>query len=432
MSGKLGLADNSAESIAIGQEIGRKAFADLARSGQSEEEIRSWLFGFLAGFVEPSARAELECVERGPSTNASPTTAASEVAFTARVLDSQTFMLQGQRELCALALNVEGMELRYQPGDELALLPSNSPETVREILRALRINPQTRIQSKNGLAPIWQVLLERVQLEQVSAATFAVLARFASTRDETDSLAALAAAKESRHRPLLTLLRRFPRIRPPIDDLVASLNPMLPTLVPIASVGGNSPRLEVLARKDSNPSYGSIDANLLARFKPGEWLTFNIRTQGALQSRFEPLNPVLFVCDGMGAAIVRTHVAQRNLDSHRGRNWILGIDCWSSTAPFADDATAWRESGHCRAVDCVPSDPVLFENAFRAVEETLWRWIVDKSVMFLALTELELQQLFLTQLRRLIATRGHLDDTSAKERLLALEAEGRLVYWHHG
>jgi hypothetical protein len=134
----------------------------------------------------------------------------------------------------------------------------------------------------------------------------------------------------------------------------------------------------------------------------------------------------------MGAAIVRTHVAQRNLDSHRGRNWILGIDCWSSTAPFADDATAWRESGHCRAVDCVPSDPVLFENAFRAVEETLWRWIVDKSVMFLALTELELQQLFLTQLRRLIATRGHLDDTSAKERLLALEAEGRLVYWHHG
>lgn len=429
MTERVPVDEEVADAATQGRDAGRQARLELVRSGYGEEFLQSWLYGYLSGFVEttaPIANFEPSLPARGSIGKAAVEGAGS---FTARVLASSVHRRTAGEELRTLSLDIEGIPVQYRAGDELALLPSNSPDSVREVLRMLGLNPQTRIRTKAGSGPIWQVLLERVNLERVPEAVYELMAQCANNKDERAALGALAVSNEQQARPLVTLLRRFPRIRPGVDELLQSLERLEPSFVPIASACGASSRLDTLILNKPTGGYGTLDPGLLARCQPGEWLTFSLTANVYRDTSFDPLTPVVYVSDSLGAAIVRAQLLQRITAAHRGRSWILGLGAWGESSPYVNDATEWLKSGACRAVDCLPERVPDFEAGFAAIEDTLWRWLVDHASLYVAVTDVVFRERFTERLRRLIAMRSRIDEAASIERLQSLQREGQLIYW---
>lgn len=421
----------------LGYDAGQQARAELARVDPGDEYARSWLYGFLSGFLHPPAQASPIRVPDVRAQRLSSCAANDAISsHTARVLETRISKGANGAELRAVSLDVDGLALAYRPGDELALLPCNSPDSVREVLRTLGLNPQTRIRTASGSVPAWQALLERVNLECISTPVYELMKCCANTREEREAIQSLADSAGEHVRPLLTILRRFPRIRPDIDQLLQALSPILPVPVPIASVCVPEHSLDVLtrfesllgSRSESLSGYAAVDAALAARCRVGEWLTFSVRNGSALVE-FEPLAPVVFVSDCMGAAVVRAQLQQRELAGHRGRNWIVGIGAWDKHDPYAADAAEWMRNGSCRSISPMSLDERTFETEFRAIEEILWRWLVDRSRLYVAIADPAQRDRFTEQLCRLVTTRARLDEIAGRERLKALQEQEQIVFW---
>ncbi|HMA95005.1 MAG TPA: hypothetical protein VKP30_20075 [Polyangiaceae bacterium] len=424
--------EEGADAVTRGRDAGRQARLDLGRSGYDEEWVQSWLFGYLSGFVETPTRGISEGQPAPSHRSTVKATGENPRSFSARLIESRLHGSALGQEVRTICLDVEGLPVQYRAGDELAILPSNSPDSVREVLRMLGLNPQTRIRTKSGAGPIWQVLLECVDLERLPDAVYELMEQCASTKEERDALRALAQGNERPARSLVTLLRRFPRVRPGVDELLQSLERFEPSVVPIASACGVSSCLDALVCSDPPGGYGTLDRALLSRCQPGEWLAFSIRASASNDTSFESLTPVVFVSDRMGAAVVRAQLQQRVAAGHRGRSWILGLGAWGESSPYASDAAEWSRSGACRAIECLPEQGADFEQGFAAIEDMLWRWIVDHSSLYVAIADAMRRQHFVDRLRRLVAARSRVDEATSTERLQALEQEGRLIYWQPG
>jgi len=423
-----------------GNAAGRAALAGLSQFGPLSSEQAEWLSGFLKAVVEASAgTASPACIETEqsqPASNRSPKISAhfpvDTTPYTARITQVEMGPA-GNGALWATAmLDVEGSQLTYLPGSTLALWPSNDPEEVRKVLRALGVSAQLQVPTTRGLEPAWQVLLERVSLSKLSRATIELLAEYSKSESEAQGLFALSDADpvQLEGRMLLSVLRRFPSTRPPLDRLLASLQPLEPTLVPIASSAVDSPtRLQFTAHIVDEPKgWGELSVSAKARFREGEWLTVSIDAERAPLPVEDELAPVIVIAEGPCIALARALVAERMAKKAKGRSWVIGLGIHTSTIPFAREFMSWHKTGTLGRYDSTAG--VDTEEMIRLLEEReeiLWRWLIDQSEFCVLTTKPDMRQAVEQWLTAAIVRRQRVDVGAARARIQELRAAHRYV-----
>lgn len=421
-----------------GRAAGRAAVVGLLKKAPLETSQVEWLTGFLQGLVEaspgdcaaqqaPHALSIATNDHNGPELTIPP---ASLAPYTARIAQVESFDASSEGEWLHVTLDVEGGDLTYRPGSTLALWPTNDPEEVRKVLRALNVSAQLTIATDRGPEPAWQVLLEHVNIAETSSLTIDLFAEYSRLDSEAMSLRSLSEMTSNQGKTLLSLLRRFPSARPPLDRLLTSLGQLEPSLVPIASSALEQPNsLSFVAHFGDNINgWGAVGPSLRAKFRPGEWLTVSI--DGSHPPRFtvDDLEPAIIIADGPGAAFACAFVAERRARHAKGRIWVLGVGMKSSAFPCARELLAWHKVGNIGRFDVsIGFEPIEVTKTLNIAEETLWRWFVDHSQIYVISTRDAIRSAVAEWFESLIVRRHKVDSATAGQKLAELRAAGLFI-----
>ena len=129
--------------------------------------------------------------------------------------------------------------LQYEVGDSLCIVARNCPELVQAIIERLGAGPDAPVLSPDGVErPLAEALFQHCEIRRPSDQAIEVLSSRAHDIDESRVLQAMAEGYPGagpEDADLLDLLETFPTARPPLSELISSLDPLEPRLYSIAS-----------------------------------------------------------------------------------------------------------------------------------------------------------------------------------------------------
>jgi sulfite reductase (NADPH) flavoprotein alpha-component len=424
-----------------GQAAARAMLAGLSKVAPLSSEHLEWLSGFVQAFVGATRQenaALLPIADRlpivAPSAKASSQTPAADecTAYTARIARVEESPVSDVESWLTVTLDVEGSPLKYHPGSTLALWPTNDPEEVRKVLRALGVSAQQQIPTPRGAEPAWQVLLERVNLSVLSRPTVELLAEYSRSESEASGLLDLseAGAVHLQGRTLLAFLRRFPSTRPPLERLLTTLAALEPAQIPIASSYIDAPNwLQFCARVVERPSgWGEIGSASRSRFRVGEWVTVSVDPKEEPLPVDDNLAPVIVVAEGPCLATARALAAERRAQQAKGRTWVMALGVQASTLPCVQELNTWHKAGSVGRYDVTRSaEPSEVTRLLEDNEETLWRWLVDHSQFCLITTKPELRRAVSEWFVEMLTRRQRLEREAAERRLGELRQMQRFI-----
>jgi sulfite reductase alpha subunit-like flavoprotein len=428
--------DELAKTIAFesGRAAGLSTVAEMRRLESPDASSQSWLAGFLRGAIDAAVQhpGRAERVTAGvPRSEITPEPARGlpgHIRYPARISDIETHGIDGVHGWLSAALEADVRQLEYLPGSSLAIWPTNDAEEVRRVLKALRVNAQLQVPTEQGMRPAWQVLLERVDIGALRNGTIRLLANYARVRSEASSLAELAKLPPGKPRSLLGLFRRYPSCRPPLEHLLPSLGPLTPSFVPIASscLEHTKPLLVAMRSAPAGSGWGNVSPAICSKLQLGQWLSVSIdERQFPPSLSADDLEPVIIVADGPYLAAARSFAAQRRERQAAGRTWIIATGVGSSQFPFARALSAWHRSGSLSRFDvALGFDATGALSALEELDENLWRWLMDRSRVFLISPRQDLRIAMTHWLASLIGRRQRLDRVAALQRLHELAQQG--------
>jgi sulfite reductase (NADPH) flavoprotein alpha-component len=331
--------------------------------------------------------------------------------------------------------------LSYEPGDSIGLATPADPALVQACLAALEATGQERVAGPDGV--------ERSLLE-----IFSTVADIARPLDRTTDLLAMS-AKHPRHAAalrllsegadnaepadadLLDLLEAFPSARPPLADLVASLPALRPRLYSIASSPRATPgevHLCVAVVRDTRRGRernGVASAFLADRAHAAGAVSAYIQTSH-FRLPADPATPVIMVGPGTGVAPFRAFLAEREARGVRGRSWLLfGERNRATDFLFEPELLEWLRSGTLSRLDTAFSrdqgEKVYVQDRMRDSAEDLWRWLQDGAYFYVCGDATRMARDVDAMLRRIAMTEGRMDESQARDWIVALARQGRYL-----
>ncbi len=423
-----GIVGTSAQA---GHAAGRAALNLLLEATHSPADHHAWLGGFLSGFLEEPDRSAPGRRSSGSGIieAAIAPQASRELSprlFAARIVDVSPI---APSSVLQVTLDTAGRGVSHRPGSCLALWPSNDPNTVRDVLRALSLNAQAEIPTVWGKFPIWQVLLEHLSLRACSSSVESLLAKYAGNPNESRRQNQRGQVIDAKKHSLLTLLRRYPDARPPIHYLLSQLTPIEPMLVPIAAASDDSRTITFVANSSEDvAAWGHVPVSTLTQLRVGEWVTLRTEVVQSLALPREPLHPTIVIASPVGAALAFAFAAARQVSKTRGRTWVIVVTEEGHSVPFEREFLAMHKNGHLGRFDVLRGS--MLEQPQKLLsyqEEPLWRWLVDQSCLCIALESKHQASAFDSWLVDLFERRANLSQFGAANRVEELERESRIV-----
>ena len=295
------------------------------------------------------------------------------------------------------ALSLAGSDLRYAPGDSLAVFARNSPAVVAELLQLTGLDPAALVPVKDAQGQPAQMNLRQALSEKfiLNRATKKILQnlpdRLPATRHEDVTL---LLADETRladylhTRDYVDILREFPEAKFETPAVfVAQLAPIPPRLYSIASSLAAHPdevhlcvgivRYETHGRKKTGLASG-----FLADHVPLREASIPIYVQESRHFRLpaDPARDIIMVGPGTGIAPFRAFLEQRAFDGARGRNWLFFGEQHRATEFFYEDEfAAWQKRGVLTRLETAFSrdqaQKIYVQQRMQEQGGELWAWL---------------------------------------------------------
>ncbi|TGO27340.1 hypothetical protein BPAE_0043g00130 [Botrytis paeoniae] len=270
-------------------------------------------------------------------------------------------------------------DMAYESGDYLAVLPVNSNQNVRRVMKVFGLAWDSIIIIKArslGTLPldtplsIRDILAGCVELfEPVSRKMLQIMANFTTDQNSKQELAAMSTDSEIYEKQVLTkrpsiidLLEVHPSVKLNFHDFLSSLSPLRVRYYSISSSPLNSPNTCTITYNIlSIPSfsgpghYAGICGTYLSYLLPGDPIKVSVRP-GSEKLFHLPLDikrtPLLMFCAGTGIAPFRGFIQQRAMQAAASPDRklapaILFVGCRSSTSDrlYAREFDRWEDHG---------------------------------------------------------------------------------------
>jgi len=340
-----------------------------------------------------------------------------------------------------VVIDLGGSGLSYEPGDSIGLATPADPGLVQACLAALGATGSEMISGADGI-------------ERCLQETFTSVVDIARPLDRTTDLLAMS-AKHPRHAAalrqlsegadgaepadadLLDLLEAFPSARPRLADLVASLPALRPRLYSIASSPRATPgevHLCVAVVRDERRGrvrHGVASAFLADRATEAGAVPAYIQTSH-FRLPADPATPVIMVGPGTGVAPFRGFLAERASRGIRGRSWLLfGERNRATDFLYETELLAWLKDGTLSRLDTAFSrdldQKVYVQDRMRESAEDLWRWLQDGAHFYVCGDATRMARDVDATLRRIAMTEGRMDESQARDWIVALARQGRYL-----
>lgn len=292
-----------------------------------------------------------------------------------------------EKETWHIEFDLSESGLDYTVGDSFGLFPTNDPDLVDAVIKALGAKPDFPI----GGRTLREVLTDGVSLSPAPDMLFQLFsyitggerrqkARALSVGEDPDGDAATL--------DVLAALEKFPGVRPDPEAFIESLEPLQPRLYSISSSikaipGRVSLTVDTVRYNIGKRRRLGVCSTFLAdRLAPGNKVRVYVQKAHAFGLPADPAKPVIMIGPGTGVAPFRAFLQDRDATKATGRNWLFfGHQRSASDFFYEDEFKDMKASGVLTRLSLAWSrdgdEKIYVQDRMREVGRDVWAWITD-------------------------------------------------------
>jgi sulfite reductase (NADPH) flavoprotein alpha-component len=393
--------------------------------------------------ARPTARLLKQLLAEAPvAPVAAPLLASRPIGRAVKVLSAAALTRPGSsKDVRHVVIDLASSGLSYEPGDSIGLAAPNDPALVEATLAALGASGDEPVPCADGTTrPIREAFMRYLDIARPLDRTTDLLAMSARYPRHAQTLRKLSEGvdgAEPADADLLDLLQEFPSARPNLPDLAASLPTLRPRLYSIASSLRATPgQVHLCAAIVRDNRRGRVRNGVGSGFLASRAASAGPVDAYIQTSHFrlpgDPTVPVIMVGPGTGIAPFRAFLAERAVAGIRGRTWLLfGERNRATDFLYEEELKAWRNDGTLSRLDIAFSRDqrrkIYVQDRMAENAEDLWRWLQDGAHFYVCGDATRMAKDVDAALRRLAMTEGRLNESQARDWIVALARQGRYL-----
>lgn len=345
------------------------------------------------------------------------------------------------KEVRHFTFDLSGLELTYQPGDVLSVLPENKPSLVQEWLNVTGIAPETVVECReSGLTTFGQALGHQRDIARIDRDLLGFLAERSQDRHLRSLLAApgnLDVDRWTWDRQAVDAVVEL-GVQATAQEWIDLLKPLRPRRYSIASSPAQDPdRLEVLVsvvrfRGPRGHRRTGVCSGHLADAPIGARVPISIRTATHFRPPADPTAPMIMVGPGTGVAPFLGFLAERKASNAGGANWLFfGEQREATDFYFRDELTRMRSQGFLSRLDVAFSrdqrQKIYVQDRMREHGAQLWSWLQDGAHVYVCGDATRMAKDVDLALREVVAHHGSMNTGQANAYVSQLSSERRYV-----
>ena len=316
-----------------------------------------------------------------------------------------------------IELEINNHELAFTVGDNLGIIPSNSPELVDEIIRKLDADGREEVLDKksNQSISFRNFLLHKANLQKCS---FHRLYGVEKTQS-----------------PLLTLLDKH---KPHPNELARVLLPLMPRFYSIASSSKVYPDelhltvayVEYMLDGKKQVGVGSHFLCFGAGVKSTPILIY-VQPSNHFTLPEDPLAPIILIGPGTGIAPFRGFLQERIATHAEGPNWLFFGECNEATDfYYGDYFKELEKQGRLRLSTAFSRDQeqkVYVQDRLWEERKSVWEWIQKKCYIYICGDAQKMAKDVQLVLEKIVHDEGKIPEEDARLFLKEMRKERHLL-----
>jgi sulfite reductase (NADPH) flavoprotein alpha-component len=328
-------------------------------------------------------------------------------------------------------------EADYLPGDSIAIVPSNDPLLVEEIISLSGLQPDKTITWRNETITVKELLSQKATIVYLMEKTVQQYTALAETTIPLQRADLAETTIPLQRADLADLLRSFPlKNETAAETLLQQLTPIAPRIYNIASSpAAHEGAVHITALQDIFAVNGVTKHGLCTNYfeskKPGDEISFFVQPNKRFRLPDEDKD-IIMIGPGTGIAPFRSFIAERDATGATGRNWLFFAE-----TDFTTDFYYQAEWQTWFNTDVLTKVSLAFNNSSQAAQEiqhkilqqaaALFKWIENGAYVYLCGEKEPMSKNAEAALLTVIAQQGNLAEEAAKQYFENLKTTGRYM-----
>jgi sulfite reductase (NADPH) flavoprotein alpha-component len=347
---------------------------------------------------------------------------------------------ESEKETRHFEIDLTGWGLTFEPGDSLAVYPTNDPELVDEIIRALGAKGDEIVTAAKTLKPLREALLRDFSVTQPTPKFLRAITQRANSSTLLKDLLQ-PERKEDLDRYLwgmeaIDFLIEHPSAKFKPEEFVGLLNKLQPRLYSVASSLRVFPdQVHFIVDVIRWESHGRPRKGVASSFLADRADNAPVPVYPSSAKHFhlpqDPSTPIVMIGPGTGVAPFRAFLQDRKATGAKGKNWLFfGAQREKCDYAYKEDFDQLKRQGVLTRLDCAWSrdqaHKVYVQHKLLENAAEIWKWIdADGGQVFVCGDAKRMAKDVDAALRKITQEQGGKSVAEANEYVEKLKSEKR-------
>jgi len=293
-------------------------------------------------------------------------------------------------------IDLTGWGLSFEVGDSMAVYPTNDPDLVEEIIRALGATGDEPVKGPKGDTTLGEALLRDCRITQTTPKFLKAITKRANSALLLKDLLELK-RKEDLDRYLwgmevIDFLNEHPSVKFSPEEFVGLLTKLQPRLYSVASSLRVHPeQVHFIVDVIRYESHGRVRKGVASSFLAERADKVPVPVYPSSAKHFhlpeDPDTPIIMVGPGTGIAPFRAYLQERMALGAKGKNWLFfGSQREKCDYAYKEDFDRFKREGILTRLDCAWSrdqaHKVYVQHRMLENAAEIWKWIDSEGAQF--------------------------------------------------
>lgn len=355
-----------------------------------------------------------------------------------RLIINQRLNAEGaEKEIRQFGFDLTGSGFHYEAGDALGVWPTNCPELVGEMLRALKLSASTMVTVKeHGEIALGEALLHHYEIARITPD----LVKFVQEHSASPALALLMEDDQRLKdwlwgKQIIDLLLAFP-FKIDASKWLAALKRLQPRLYSISSspkVYPDQVHLTVsTVRYGESLARGGVCSTFMADRAQGADVAIFLQRSAHFRPPKNPDAPLIMVGPGTGIAPFIAFLQERQVTAAQGKNWLFFGEQHSATDfYYREELESLQKAGVLNKLDTAFSrdqpEKVYVQHRMLEQGAELWQWLQQGAHFCVCGDASRMAKDVDATLKTIIQTHGNMSAEQAADYVSNMAREKRYV-----
>jgi sulfite reductase (NADPH) flavoprotein alpha-component len=303
---------------------------------------------------------------------------------------------ESEKDTRHFELDLTGWGLSFEPGDSVAVYPTNDPVLVEEIIRALGAKGDETVPAAKTQKPFREALLRDYSITQPTPKFLKAIAERASAAPMLKELL----RPDRKHdldnylwgAEVIDFLLDHPSVKFTPAEFVGLLTKLQPRLYSVASSLRAFPeQVHFIVDVVKYESRGRVRKGVASTFLAERADNVPVPVYPSLAKHFhlpdDPNTPIIMVGPGTGVAPFRAFLQERQATGAKGKTWLFfGAQRRKCDYAYGDEFEKMQEDGLLTRLDCAWSrdqaHKIYVQNKMLDNAAEIWKWIDGQGAQF--------------------------------------------------